>query len=393
MIVLRVLSLLGGLIVTFAIVGSALKTVVLPQEGSPRLAQAVFALVYRLLVPRWRNEARTQQLRRMYAPVALVTLPLAWMVLMVMAFTLIFWGTGGLSLQQAFEISGSSLTTLGFKEPDTTSRIWLAFIEATIGLGLVALLISYLPTIYSAYNGREKGVIRLRPLAGEPPTALALLLTLHRIGELESEEFWRTQSDWILDLEQTHSAFPILSYFPETQHMRSWVATAGALLDGAALVLSAIPSKDPEHFAALEKGPLSVLVYATPAIVRVARAASIPLAEPTRFEDIPPRFSEPAPAVSIERSEFLVALSGLAPLIGDTADPETAWREFSWMRSAYEPAIRSLGGLTKASPAPWSTDRAVRVGRPRFLRRRPLAVDWSTQLTPMPLPQGELRGG
>ena len=89
--------------------------------------------------------------------------------------------------------------------------------EATIGLGLVALLISYLPTIYSAYNGREKGTIRLRPIAGSPPSATELLQTLHRLGALDSPEFWRNQADWMLDLEQTHTAFPILSYFPETR--------------------------------------------------------------------------------------------------------------------------------------------------------------------------------
>ena len=110
-------------------------------------------------------------MRALYAPVSLVSLPLVWMILMVVAFTFVFWGTGTLTFQQAFEISASSLTTLGFSEPDGTGRIWLAFIEATIGLGLVALLISYLPTIFTAYNGREKGIIRLRPIAGAPPSA------------------------------------------------------------------------------------------------------------------------------------------------------------------------------------------------------------------------------
>ncbi len=40
----------------------------------------------------------------------------------------------------------------------------------------------------------------------------------------------------MLDLEQTHTAFPILSYFPETRTDHSWVATVGSLLDAAALV-------------------------------------------------------------------------------------------------------------------------------------------------------------
>jgi hypothetical protein len=40
-----------------------------------------------------------------------------------------------------------------------------------------------------------------------------------------------------------------------------------------------------------------------------------------------------------------------------------------------------LAGLTFAYPAPWTTDRAAKVGRPRFLRRRPIAVDWSANVT------------
>ncbi len=378
MTALRVLSFVAGFALACSVLGSALKTVVLPQEGSPRLAQGVFAVVYRLLVPRWSSEERTQRLRRMYAPVALVTLPLAWMILMVVAFTLIFWGTGSLIWQKAFEISGSSLTTLGFSEPDTTSRIWLAFIEATIGLGLVALLISYLPTILSAYSAREKGVVRIRPIAGSPPSAVDLLVTLHQIGALEGQDFWRNQADWILDLEQTHTTFPMLSYFPETHRGHSWVATAGTLLDAAALVVSASPRNDGEHFSNLEKGPMMVLVYGMPAFVRVARSAGIPLPDPTRFEELRPHLEEPPPSIAIDREEYLRARTILDPILGDDAlSAAQAWPHFVWMRSAYEPALRALAGLTKASPAPWTTDRPAVVGRPRFLRRRPLSVDWS----------------
>ena len=235
MIPFQILFFVIGAALALSILGSALETVVLPQGGLPRLSQAIFALVHRLLIHRWNTGSRATALRTLYAPVALVSLPLVWMILMVVSFTCIFWGTGSLSVQRAFEISGSSLTTLGFAEPDTTARIWLSFIEATIGLGLVALLISYLPTIYTAYNAREKGVVRLRPVTGSPPTATDLVRTLERIGALGNLEFWRNQGDWILDMEQTHTAFPILSYFPETHQDHSWVATVGTLLDAAAL--------------------------------------------------------------------------------------------------------------------------------------------------------------
>ena len=382
MIVLRVLSFIFGAVLALGILGSALKTVVLPQEGFPRLAQAVFAVVHRLLVHRSRSRARAVALRSLYAPVALVSLPLVWMLLMVVAFTFVFWGTGSLTWQRAFEISGSSLTTLGFAEPDTTTRVWLAFIEATIGLGLVALLISYLPTIYGAYNGREKGINRLRPISGAPPAVVTLLLTLQRVGALDSVEFWRTQSDWVLDIEQTHTAFPILTYFPETHQDHSWVATIGTLLDAAALVISSTETQRGDDFEDIEKGPMMVLVYGMPGFVRIARAASIPIGEPMTIAELVAHFDEPAPPIAITRAEYDEAMAALAPLIGVSPDrAEAAWRRFAWIRSTYEPAVRSLAGLTFAYPAPWTTDRAAKVGRPRFLRRRFIAVDWSVNVT------------
>ncbi len=381
MIALHILFFVVGAVLALSILGSALKTVVLPQGGFPRLAEAVFALVHRLLIHRWDAGSRAMAMRALYAPVALVSLPLVWMLLMVIAFTCIFWGTGSLSVQRAFEISGSSLTTLGFAEPDTTTRIWLSFIEATIGLGLVALLISYLPTIYSAYNAREKGIIRLRPLTGSPPTATELVRTLYRIGALDSLEFWRNQGDWILDVQQTHTEFPILSYFPETRRDHSWVATVGALLDASALVLSASQAQGGETYEELEKGPLLVFVYGMPAFVDIARAANVPLSEPTRLQDLAPHLTEPAPPITISHDEYLDAMATLSSIISVApGHEEDGWRRFAWFRSSYEPALRAMAGITYAYAAPWTTDRAARVGRPRFFVRRPIPVDWTANL-------------
>jgi hypothetical protein len=71
----------------------------------------------------------------------------------------------------------------------------------------------------------------------------------------------------------------------------------------------------------------------------------------------------------------LAALSGI--LVVTPGRDEEAWRRFAWIRSAYDPALRALAGVTLAAPAPWTTDRPAEVGKPRFIRRRPLHVDWS----------------
>jgi hypothetical protein len=126
---------------------------------------------------------------------------------------------------------------------------------------------------------------------------------------------------------------------------------------------------------------MMVLVYGMPAFVRVARAASIPIGEPMGIADLVAHFPEPAPAITITRAEYDEAVAAVGPLIGVAPDrSEDAWRRFSWIRSSYEPALRSLAGMTFAYPAPWTTDRAARVGRPRFLRRRVIAVDWTANV-------------
>ncbi len=389
MVFLHILSFLVGLTVVALLLGSALKTVVLPQEGFPRLSQAVFALVHRLMVHERQEQRRGSALRSLYAPVALVSLPLIWMIVIAFGFMCIFWSTGSLAWQKAFEVSVSSLTTLGFSEPSTSLRIAIAFIEATIGLGLVALLISYLPTIYSAYNNREKGIFLLSPVAGNPPTVARFLQTLHRTGALETPEFWRTQTDWIIDAEQTHTAFPILTYFPEAHANLSWVATMGTMLDAAAVVVSATETSSHAVLEDAEKGPLMALVYGIPTVDRIARAAGVPLEPAPGLLDLTTHIAnDAAPEICISRQEYLDALAAVSPMLGlpDTLDPDEGWRRFAWIRAAYDRPLRALAGITRAQPAPWTTDRPARVGRPRFVRRRPLPVDWDAS-GPAPTPR------
>jgi hypothetical protein len=93
------------------------------------------------------------------------------------------------------------------------------------------------------------------------------------------------------------------------------------------------------------------------------------------------RVAEPAPAISISRQEYDDAMSALAGILAvEPGREDEVWSRFSWIRSAYDPALRALAGVTLASPAPWTTDRPARVGKFRFLRRRPLRVDWSQRL-------------
>jgi hypothetical protein len=385
MIVARVAAALFGVVLVFAVLISALETVVLPRNGYTRIARFVFAVADRILVRRWRNPDRRANLRGLYAPVALVSLPLVWMLSVTLGFSFVFWAVSHDTAQHAFEISGSSLFTLGFAEPDGTARIWLTFVEATIGLGLVALLISYLPTIYAAHHEREKGISVLKPFAGTPPSPVNLLANLQLLGALDNPELWRTSASWLLDLDQTHTAFPALCYFPEASPEEAWVASAGSLLDGAALLLSASDFSTEERAADQIKGPMMALAYGLPTLVTIGRSAGLPIDPPERVMALVARYAEPAPDISVHRDEYIAALDRLHPLLPVPADErERCWRRFAWIRSGYDEALRGLAGLTLASPAEWTTDRPAQVGRPRMFTHRAIDIDWTVTVRPLP---------
>ena len=369
-----------GTALVLSVLISALETVVLPRHGLTRIARFTFAVVDRILVRNWRNRARRDNLRALYGPVALVSLPLVWMLLVTFGFSFVFWGIShNQTEQRAFEISGSSLFTLGFAEPAGAARIWLTFVEATIGLGLVALLIGYLPTIYAAHHEREKGMSVLQPFAGTPPSPVALLGTLFRLGALDNPELWRTAANWMLDLDQTHSAFPALCYFPESSPEQSWVASVGSMLDAAAILLSTSDFSTREHASDEIKGPMMALAYGIPALVRIAQSAALPVPTPEVLLSLITHAAESdaSPHIAISREDYIDALDHLHPLLTVPEDDrERCWREFAWVRSGYDLALCGLAGLTMAPVAPWTTDRAADVGRPRLFRQRPIHVTW-----------------
>ncbi len=373
---------IAAIVVGFALVASvllsAIETVVLPRNSFTRITRATFAVTNRVLVHDGPNRQRSTHRRGLYAPVALVTLPLVWMLTVIIGFTIIFWGTGAGTWQKSFEVSGSSVTTLGFSAPSGSLRTWISFVEAIIGLGLVALLISYLPTIYAAHHDREKGIRTMRPFAGTPPSGVALLLNLNRFHSVDNPDLWRTASSWLLELDQTHCSFPALCYFPESDDTQSWVATMGALLDAGALLLSANPIEWNGATTIEHQGAMIVLANGVPTVIEIGRAAGLPIAQPVPLVELLPDGSGNAPAISISRDEYLSAVDQLDGIITIPDDQrQDAWLRFAAVRASYDEALRGLAGLTLSLSAQWTTDRPALVGRPRLLTSKPISVNWS----------------
>lgn len=383
MIIVHIISVVAGIVLVLAVLISALETVVLPMRGFTRIARFVFAVAYRLLVHRWRNRRREVELQGLYGPIALVTLPLVWMSLVTVGFSFIFWGFHTGTWQHSFEVSGSSLTTLGFAAPEGTGRVWLSITEAIVGLGLVALLITYLPTIYAADHQREKGIMLMRPFAGMPASPIEMLLVLDRLGTLDNVELWRMTSNWVLELDQTHSDFPALCYFPESAPGQSWVASVGCVLDAATLLLASSVVAPDQHEASVPNGPLLLLTFGIPALGHIGTAANLPLEAPKTIAELLGAPSDQTPQIAVRREEFESALDRLSSILAVGTDHrEECWRRFAHVRAGYDRALRGLAGLTLGEPALWTTDRPARVGKPRMFGNQPVRTDWTIETPP-----------
>jgi hypothetical protein len=345
--VARVLASLAGAALVLSTLASAIKTVVVPRAEPVLLARWVFVSVRKLFEMRVRRAETWQAADRImsrFAPFGLLTLPLVWVTLVLIGFMPIYWALGVGWPRQAFEQSGSSLLTLGFAAHHEVPVLAVSFVEATIGLGLVALLIGFLPTMYQLFSRREVLVSQLDVRAGTPPTPVALFRRAKLIGWIpELDGFWLDWERWFTEVEESHTSYLALPFFRSPHHGRSWITAAGAVLDSAALRASAIDL--PHSWQAplcLRAGYL--------ALRRIAGAYGI------RYDPDP----APTDPISITRDEFDEVLSQLAELgVPLKRDRDQAWRDFAGWRVNYDSVLLPLCGLLMAPFSPWSSDRSI----------------------------------
>jgi len=359
-IVAQVVAVVAGTLVVVWTLASAVKSVVVPRGVIPSITRVHFVSIRKLFNifagPSRPYETRDRVLA-LYAPLALVTLPAIWAVLVLLGFTSIFWGTGVQPLTEAFATSGSSLFTLGFLHPGETARITLVFIEAGIGLGLISLMISYLPTIYGAFSRREALVGMLEVRAGLPPSPAALLTRYVRIGWLDKidEDLFERWEAWFIDVEESHTSQPSLSFFRSPHPQRSWITAGGCVLDTAAIVSSTI---DRPYNASCD----IVIRTGFLCLRRIADLFGVSY-------DPDPAPSDP---ITVRREEFDRLCAELqsygVPL---KADLDQAWRDFAGWRVNYDEVLVRLCALTMAPPAKWSSDRIGQLQIPRLRFTRP----------------------
>jgi hypothetical protein len=358
MLVVRAIVFAVGVTAVLAILFSALRTVVLPRGVPSRLSRTVFILTrkaFRLRVRPGSSYERRDRIMALYGPSALFVLLAVWVCLVIVAYEAMYWGLTDGSIRGAFILSGSAIFTLGFERPDGLGAQALAFSEAAIGLVLLALLITYLPSLYGAFSRREAAVTALEVRAGSPPSGVEMIERYFRLERPDKlNEVWTRWEDWFVEVEETHTSFPAIAFFRSPQPDHSWVTAAGAVLDGASLLVSSIDvPHDVQADICIRAGYL--------ALRRVTDFFRIPSHHDPHYPDHP---------VSVRRDEFEAALDRLA-LAGAPIKPDRdqAWQDFAGWRVNYDDVLLSLAGLTMAPIAPWSSDRSLQDWSPPLIRR------------------------
>jgi hypothetical protein len=166
------------------------------------------------------------------------------------------------------------------------------------------------------------------------------------------DDYWVNWETWFADIEESHSVLPALVFFRSPRSKTSWVVAAGAVLDAAALTLSAV---DIPRSAAAQ---LSI------------RAGFIAFRRIVDYFGIsyPPDPHYPQNSISVTRQEFDSALDQLAqgnvPL---KADREQAWIDYAGWRVNYDGVLLAMCSLTMAPWAVWSSDRAPKQELPTLM--------------------------
>jgi hypothetical protein len=238
----------------------AFQTIILPRRpvGRLRITRLFFLATWTpwtFLAGHWPWRRSREQIYSIYGPLSLLCLFILWAILLVVAYGLIYFGmhmpfsdpmqpvTALDHLRSSIYVSGTTLFTLGLGDilPRTHAARTLMVIEAGTGLGFVALVIGYVPVLYTAFSNREIAIALLDARAGSPPTAAELLVRHnfngghHALTELLAE--WER---WCALMLETHISYPILCYYRSQHDNQSWLSALTAVLDACALLITTV---------------------------------------------------------------------------------------------------------------------------------------------------------
>ena len=360
----RVLEVLTGLVLILATAYDLFKSVVLPRPAINKLilARQLFLSLWTLW--RWIGERTSAVARRegwlaTFAPVGVLVIFVVWALAFVLGYAFIVDGFRDemspvpTDFWESFYFSATTLVPLSYGDfvPVGLGARLTTVAESATGVGVAALAITLLFSLYESFQRREELVVTLDALAGAPPSGVQILETAadlemrDQLGKTFDE--WRAWSAAVLE---SHLAYPILFYFRSSHDNEAWLNSFGAVMDAALLVISTVDSD--------AEGPARLTLTVGNHLV----------------EDMAWNFRvTPSPDVGVERHEFDEAIDRLTKVGYKCRPKDAAWEDFSRIRTKYASTLNEMAKRFAIIPAQWIGDRSYlphQSGRGRARPRR-----------------------
>ena len=337
-------GLLGALLLLFTF-ASILRTLVVPRGLYSALVFRTWQVLRMLLhtvAGRGSGYRAQDRAQTWLAPLMLMVMLICWLGGMFAAYGLLMHAFSALPWGSSFREAGSSLFTLGYASSDRLRLSTVDFLAAATGPIVIALQISYLPTLYSAYNRREVEVTLLASRAGEPAWGPELLARQWLVDtETALPELYRDWERLAADLGESHSSYPVLLSFRSPKPNRSWIVGLIAVMDAAAMHLAVSPGSAPPEARLMLRAGFT-------ALRDIARSLRVD------FDEDP----VPDSPIRLTFEEFDAAVSMVAASGFPVERPATAaWPDFRGWRVNYESIAYVLARRGDAVPALWTGSR------------------------------------
>jgi hypothetical protein len=321
----------------------------------PRPTPGWFRIARYLVRGSWRviRTVRDGQRRRAYdtllglfAPAVTVVLLATWLVALILGYGLILWAIRDqldpvpTNLGTTIYFAATSLLTIGFGDIVATGTLARAIVTtaAVGGLGAVALVVTFLFSLYGSYQRREVEVVRLQAVAGGPPSAVALLETYAQLDLVDRlPRLFDDWQRWAVEVLDSHIAYPLLGFFRSSHDNLSWISALGSVLDAASLVLTTVEDV-PRGEAKLFKRLGTHLV-----------------------EDIYNLGFEVGETANLERADFEAACYRLRQAGYRLIPDDEAWPRFEAARGTYAARLEAMARY-------WATPATSWLGDPVELR-------------------------
>ena len=353
---MHVAASVAGILLLALVLLDAFQTIILPRRpvGRFRITQLFFLLTWypwtavTELLP---SRRAREQMYSVYGPLSLLVLFMVWAMLLTFAYGLIYFGLHApfndpahpatllQQLRSCLYVSGTTIFTLGLGDVQPTNQAARALIviEAGTGLGFVALVIGYVPVLYTAFSNREISIALLDARAGSPPSAGELLLR-HNFngGHLALAELLSEWERWAAGMLETHISYPILCYYRSQHDNQSWLSAITAILDTCALLITTV------------EGPSTRQAQLTFAI---ARHVLVDIGHVFHREAHERRYRE-SPSLRLPEEEFgrlCEALAGAGFALCGSADTRLRLEN---IRKLYEPHAQAMADFLHLD-LPW----------------------------------------